>query len=127
MGPANGIPGGERYYRGQMKTLILYLAFFSGQMNTLQGKPVVRLQPHRDFIPIEDGGDIVELNNGSREVYLPKLPPKADLQARPWSIDVRNLGPTSVIVLGNGLFSVRIDAGKTLSIYSNGSAYSLKP
>jgi hypothetical protein len=110
-----------------MKTLIIYLAFFAGQMNTLQQKPVVRLQPHRDFIPIEDGGDIVEIHSGSTEVYLPKLPPKADSQARPWSVDVRNPGPTSVRVLDNGLFSVRIDVGKTVSIYSNGSAYSLKP
>jgi hypothetical protein len=88
---------------------------------------VVHLQPHERNIQVQDGGEIVELDNAPQEVFLPKLPPKLDLRAKPWSVDVRNLGPGPVTVLGNSLFSVRIDVGKTAHIISSGASYFLKP
>jgi hypothetical protein len=110
-----------------MKALLVVLALSAIQMNSLQEKPVVHLQPHHSYIQVEDGGDRVELNNAPAEIFLPKLPPKQDSKAKPWSVDVENLGPGSVTVFGNGLFSVKVDVGRTVHISSNGSAYSLKP
>ncbi|MGO9340345.1 MAG: hypothetical protein ACLPY1_22845 [Terracidiphilus sp.] len=110
-----------------MKTLLVFLAFSFIQANSLQDQPVVHLQHNHSNIQVEYGGDLVELNDAPAEVYLPKLPPKPDLKAKPWPVDVKNLGPGSVTVFGSDLFSVRIEVGKTVHIYSNGSAYSLKP
>ena len=110
-----------------MKALLVVLALSAVQSNTLQDKPVIHLQPHQSYIQVEDGGDIVELNNAPPDIFLPKLPPKQDSKAKPWSVDVENLGPGSVTVFGNGMFQVRVDVGKTVHISSNGSAYSLKP
>jgi hypothetical protein len=81
-----------------MKTLLIYLALFTGQMNTLHDRPVV---------------------------YLPAVPPKFDLQGNPWSVDVKNLGPTVVTIIGKAQFSEPVNPGQTLHIHSNGAIYSL--
>jgi hypothetical protein len=46
-----------------MKTLLLCLALFIGQLNTntLQDKRVVHLPANRDFIGVEYGGDLLQL------------------------------------------------------------------
>jgi hypothetical protein len=110
-----------------MKAFIVFVGLSIIQMNTLQDKPVVHLQPHDRNIQVKDGGEIVELDNAPQGVFLPALPPKLDLKAKPWSVDVRNLGPGPVTVIGNSLFSVRVDVGKTVHIVSSGSSYALKP
>jgi hypothetical protein len=96
-------------------------------MNTLQGKPVVHLHPNRNFIEADFGGKLVELINAPKVIYLPTLPPKQDSQGDPWIVDAKNLGPGTITVLGKTQFSVQINVGQTVHIYSNGSAYSLKP
>jgi hypothetical protein len=106
-----------------MKTLLIYLALFAGQYNTLQDKPVVRLHPHQDFIPVEFGGDLVELKNAPPQVQLP--PPRlVDSHGRPWSIDVRNLGPGTVTIVGKAQFRVEVPVGHSVSIKVTDAGYS---
>ena|ERR1035437_6081315 len=107
-----------------MRASVFYFALLAGQMNTLQQRTVVRLQPHQDVIKTEFGGKLVELINAPAVIQLPKLPPKQDSLGEPWSIEVRNLGPGKVTVVGNRLFSVLINAGQTAQIMSNGLNYS---
>jgi hypothetical protein len=109
-----------------MKVFLIYLALIAGQMNTLQDKPVVHLRPHQDLIPTEFGGDLVELVNAPAVIQLPKSAPITDSQGSPWSIDVKNLGPGTVEVVGKDEFSVHVNVGQMVHIYSNGTTYSLK-
>jgi hypothetical protein len=109
-----------------MKTSLMCLALFVGQMKTLQSKPVVHLQPHRDAITADFGGDLLELINAPGVVNLPPVPPKPDPQGSPWFVDVKNLGPSAVTVVGKAQFNVKITVGQTVHIYSNGTEYSLK-
>jgi hypothetical protein len=104
-------------------TLVTMLAI---QMNTLQEKPVVHLHPHKNFIGVELGGDLVELIGAPNVVLLPTQPPLLDSQGDPWSVDVRNSGPNPVTISGKAQFSVQVSVGQTVHIYSNGSVYSLK-
>jgi hypothetical protein len=92
-------------------------------MNTLQDKPVVHLHPHQDFIPTEFGGDVVEIVNGPTVVHLPNLPPALDSQRRPWCVYVKNLGPTSVTIVGKSQFSVEVNVDRIVQIKSKGSEY----
>ena len=110
-----------------MRGFLVFLALFAGQMgalNTLQDKPVVRLPPHQNFIPIEYGGFHVELKSALPTIQLPPLPPKLDSHGIPWSIEVKNLGPDTVTVVGNALFSVQIPAGQTVRIRTTSNGYS---
>jgi hypothetical protein len=109
-----------------MKTSLICLALFIGQMNTLQDKQVVHLQAHRNNIAIAFGGDLLELLNAPQIVNLPPSPPKLDSQGNPWSVDVKNLGPGAVTVVDKAQFSVHIHVGQTVHILSNGTAYTLK-
>jgi hypothetical protein len=109
-----------------MKMILLYTAFIIGQVNTLQDKPVVHLEPHRDTIQIDFGGKLLQLINAPATIQLPKLPPRLDSHGNPWSIEIKNLGPVRVTVVGNGQFSLRIVVGQTVHIFSNGTSYSLK-
>ena len=109
-----------------MKLSLICLAFLIGQLNnTLQSKPVVHLREHRNVIDAEFGGDLLELINAPTVVNLPFQAPKFDSHGKPWSIDVKNLGPGAVTVVGKSQFSVRINRGQTIPIYSNGAAYTL--
>jgi hypothetical protein len=54
------------------------------------------------------------------------MPPKTDSTGKPWIVDVKNMGPGVVTVQGKGQFSVKINIGQTVHIFSNGAAYSLK-
>jgi hypothetical protein len=109
-----------------MKTLLICLALFIGQMNTLQDKPVVHLQAHHNSIQVEFGGKLLELVNAPTVITLPATLPKLDSQGAPWSIDIKNLGPGSVTVVGKSRFGVQISVGQTVRINSSGSEYSVK-
>jgi len=109
-----------------MKTSLIYLALLLGQVNTLQDKPVVHLQPHRNSVDIGFGGDLLELISAPAVLTLPGVPPKLDSQGSPWSVDVKNLGPGAVTVTGKAQFNVKIAVGQTVHICSNGTVYSLK-
>jgi hypothetical protein len=106
-----------------MKTFLIYLAFFAGQMNSLQDKPTVRLPPHQNFIPVDSGGDLVELKSAPPTVQLPPLPPTLDSHGIPWLVEIRNLGPGTVTVVGKAQFSVQVPGGKTVGIKSTGTGY----
>lgn len=108
-----------------MTSLLIFLALFTGQMNTLQEKPVVRLHLHQDNIPVEFGGDMVVLTNGPSVVYLPSTPPALDKQRKPWAIAVKNLGPGVVTIAGKAQFTAEVRADQTVQIKSNGVIYSI--
>jgi hypothetical protein len=108
-----------------MKSLLIYLALIAGQMNTLQSKPVVRLHPHQDNIPVEFGGDIVVLANGPAVLHLPSMPPVLDSQRKPWAVEVKNLGPGAVTIVGKAQFTAQVNVDRTLEIQSNGVIYSI--
>jgi hypothetical protein len=95
-------------------------------MTTLQNKQVVHLQPHSGAIRTDFGGKLLELLDAPTIVYLPLAPPRLDSQGNPWSVDIRNLGPGVVTVVGTSQFSSRLIVGQTVHIISNGRAYSLK-
>jgi hypothetical protein len=101
------------------------MTLFAGQMNTLQDKPVVHLRAHQDFIPVEFGGDLVVFANGPTVVHLPNIPPKLDSQRMPWSVDLKNLGPGPVTIVGKAQFTVQVNVNRTVQIKSDGTAYSL--
>lgn len=107
-----------------MKTILLSLAIFFGQMNTLQDKPIIHLRPRQNIIQPEFGGHLVELINPPEFVQLPKVPPAVDARGKQWSIDVKNLGPGTATIVGNSQFSIEVKSGRTVSIQSNGSGYS---
>lgn len=109
-----------------MRILSVGLILFAYQMNTLQPKPVVHLQPHRDSIEMDFNGDLVELINAPPIVHLPIMPPKPDAQGIPWSVDVKNLGPLPVSITNDTThFDVRVRVGQTIRIQSFDSEYRL--
>jgi hypothetical protein len=107
-----------------MRTVLFYLALFAGQMNTMQARPVVRLQSHQDSIKTAFGGDLVELINAPKVVTLPKSPPNLDAQGNPWAIEVKNLGPGIVTVADKLHFSLQLNVGQTVQIKSTSVGYS---
>jgi starvation-inducible outer membrane lipoprotein len=109
-----------------MKALLVSVAVLIGQMNTLQEKQVVHLQPHSGAIRADFGGKLVELQNAPTIVYLPMAPPKLDSKGNPWSVDIKNMGPGIVTVIGASQFSFRIIVGRTVHVLSNGISYSLR-
>ena len=110
-----------------MKTLLLTIAILASQMNTFQEKQVVHLRANQDAIEQGFGGKLLELIHAPSVIRLPPVPPKLDGDAKPWSVDVKNLGPEPVTVLGKGTFNANINVGQTIHIHSNGTAYSLMP
>lgn len=110
-----------------MKILLLTMALLAGQMNTFQEKPVVHLRANQVAIDQGFGGKMLELINAPSVIRLPAVPPKLDSDAKPWVVDIKNLGPEAVTVLGKGTFNANINVGQTIHIHSNGTAYSLKP
>jgi hypothetical protein len=93
-----------------------------GQMNTLQDKQVVHLQPHSGAIRLTLVGSCLNSSMRQTIIYLPMAPPKLDSQGNPWSVDIRNLGPGAVTVVGTSQFSSRIIVGQTVHVFSNGRA-----
>jgi len=109
-----------------MKILLIGLCLMIGQMTTLQERPVVHLQPHSGAIRADCGGKQLELVDAPATIYLPMAPPRLDFQGNPWSVDIRNLGPGAVTVVGASQFSLRIIMGQTVQVFSNGRSYSSK-
>jgi hypothetical protein len=109
-----------------MKALLICVAVVIGQMNTLQDKQVVHLQPHSGAIRADFGGKLLELLNAPAIIYLPMAPPKLDSQGNAWSVDIKNLGPGVVTVVGASQFSSRIIVGQTVHVSSNGMTYRSK-
>ena len=109
-----------------MKALLLSLAFFVGQMITMQAKPVVHLKPHKDGVEAAFGGSILELQNAPPILHLPQYPPKPDSQGTQWAVDIKNFGPHAVTIVDNGHFTTTISLNQTVHIYSNGTAYFLQ-
>jgi hypothetical protein len=60
-----------------VKTLFISLAFFTGQLISMQQQSVVHLAPHRDFIEVSFDGKLLELDNGPSVVHLPHTTPQA--------------------------------------------------
>jgi hypothetical protein len=108
-----------------MKILLVWLAVVASQMNTLNDKQVVHLQPRSGAIQADFGGKLLELLHAPTIIYLPMTPPRLDAQGNPWSVDIRNMGPDAVTVVGKGQFTVRIIVDQTVYVHSNGTAYSL--
>jgi hypothetical protein len=109
-----------------MKALLVCMGVIIGQMNTLQDRQVVHLQPHGGAIRTDFGGKLLELLNAPTIIYLPMAPPKLDSQGNAWSVDIRNLGPSVVTVVGTSEFSLRIIVGQTVHVFSNGTTYRSK-
>jgi hypothetical protein len=107
-----------------MRTVLFYLALFAGQLNTMQIRPVVRLQTPQDSIKSAFGGDLIELINAPKVVALPKSPPNRDIQGNPWVIEVKNLGPGIVTVADKVHFSLQLSVGQTVHIKSTLAGYS---
>lgn len=104
--------------------LILLLG---GQLISMQSRPVIHLQPHKNTIEARFGGDLVELLNAPAVIYLPQAPPRVDGHGAPWSVEVKNMGPASVVVIATQVqFQAAIRAGQTVHIDSNGATYLLK-
>jgi hypothetical protein len=109
-----------------MKVLLIGLGLIIGQMTTLQERPVVHLQSHSGAIRADFGGKRLELVDAPAIIYLPMAPPRLDFQGDPWSVDIRNLGPRVVTVVGTSQFSARIILNQTLHVFWNGTSYSTK-
>ena len=109
-----------------MKPLLVCVALILSQTNTVQERQVVHLQPHSGAIRTDFGGKLLELFNAPAVVYLPMAPPKLDAQGNPWSVDIRNLGPGAVTVVGASQFSSRVIVDQTIHVVSNGRSYFLK-
>jgi hypothetical protein len=108
-----------------MISLLVCYAVFALQANTLQQKEVVHLRPHHNVIESQFGGKLLELIDAPAVVHLPQVPQKLDDEGNPWCVDVKNLGPNAVTIVGKGQFSVQVNVGQTRHIYSNGQIYSL--
>jgi hypothetical protein len=106
-----------------MSIILICLALITGQMNTLQDKPVVHLHSHQDSIPAEFGGDLLVLVNGPQVVHLPNSAPRMDSLGRPWSVYIKNLGPGTVTIVGKSQFTVDVGVNRTVEIKSNGEIY----
>jgi hypothetical protein len=108
-----------------MRSLFAIFLLFIGQMRTLQDKPVVHLHPNQDYIPTDFGGDLVELVDTPPIIQLPRYPPKPDAHGHQWAIDVANRGTGPVTLVGNAQFTVHLNVGRTVTIKSIGSGYSV--
>jgi hypothetical protein len=112
-----------------MKILLICMALFAGRVDMLQSKQVVHLEPHHTIIDSSFNGKLLELINAPPILNLPKVPPQQDSQGDPWSLDVKNLGPSVVTVatvVGTPQFSITISVNRTVHIFSNGAVYSQK-
>jgi hypothetical protein len=109
-----------------MKSILLYLTLFtfqSGTLNTLQDRPVVRLPLRQGSIPADYGGDEVDFKDGPPTLRLPDVPPKLDSHGLPWVVVLKNLGPSTVMIVGRAQFSVQLRTGQSVGIKSTDRGY----
>lgn len=109
-----------------MKSMFFALILFAGQAITMQDKPVVHLKPHSDTIDPTFRGSLVELINAPATVYLPGSLPASDANGNPWTVDVKNLGPAAVTIVGKQNFNATVSVNQTIHIRVNGPGYVLK-
>jgi hypothetical protein len=109
-----------------LKIILFGMTLLATQMLTYKDKPVVHLQQLHDTIDIAFDGKLLQLVNAPAVVHLPSVPPPANPDGHPWSIDIKNLGPSAVTVEGRALLRVVVGVGQTLHVDSNGADYSLK-
>jgi len=108
----------------EMKAIMICVILLSGQMRTLEDKPSVRLPQNQSYIPADYGGSLVELKDGPQTVHLPQQSPTLDSHGRPWSIDITNLGSSTVTIVGRALFKVQLMAHQTVHIKYTSAGYS---
>jgi hypothetical protein len=65
------------------------------------------------------------LANGPAVLHLPSIPPVLDSQRKPWAVEVKNLGPGVVTIIGKAQFTAQVNVDRTLEIQSNGVIYSI--
>jgi hypothetical protein len=109
-----------------MKALLISLALLTGQMMSMQERPVVHLKPHSDLIEVGFAGSRLELQNAPEYLHLPKFPPKPDGQGNQWFVDIKNFGPHVVMVDDPEHFKAPVAVGQTVHIFSDGTMYYLK-
>jgi hypothetical protein len=109
-----------------MKAILVSLALLTGQMISMQGKPVVHLEPHSNLIEVAFAGSMLELQNAPEQLLLPKFPPKPNSEGKQWAVDVKNFGPHPVLIVDKDHFSTSVGVSQTIHIYSNGTAYYVK-
>ncbi len=108
-----------------MNALLLGMAMLMFQMVTSEIKTVVHLAPNSASITPDFGGKLLELANSPTIVNLPVIPPAPQLPGHLWSLDIKNLGPRTVRVLGKNNFSMSLVVGQTAHIVSDGTIYAL--
>jgi hypothetical protein len=108
-----------------MKALFLLAVLIGGQAITMQAKPVVHLKPNKNQIEEGFDGSLLELVQSPPVVTLPSKPPMPGQSGDPWSVDVKNLGPSAVTIEGKGIFRLPVAVGQTVHIASDGSKYSV--
>jgi hypothetical protein len=109
-----------------MKALLVCMGVIIGQMNTLQDRQVVHLQPHGGAIRTDFGGKLLELLNAPTIIYLPMAPPKLDSQANAWSVDIRNLRPSVVRVSVRPNSACESSWVRLCTYFRNGTTYRSK-
>ncbi len=111
-----------------MKAVLLAIVVLFAQardLQDLQGKPVVRLEPGHRSVDVTLGGKVLELINAEPKIQMPLPVPETDIDGRPWLVDIKNLGPHPVEVVGTPHFSVLIKMGQTVHILSSDGRYVL--
>lgn len=108
-----------------MRNFLVFAVLGFGQM-AIQGKQVVRLPANHSAIESEWGGKLVELVNAPANVYLPANPPRFDSEGVGWRVEVKNLGPAVVMIMGKNGFHVPDGPGQTIRISADGTRYLLK-
>jgi hypothetical protein len=114
-----------------MKILLACFALTIGhmtlmQLNSLENLQVVHLPPHGDTIGVEYEGKLLELVRAPSLVYLPKAPVKPGPRDAPWSIAIKNLGPSMVTVSGQMQFTLHLRVGQIAHVVWNGTSYTLE-
>jgi hypothetical protein len=106
-----------------MKSLLLILALFSGQLPSRDREPIVVLPPNHPNITFDYGGKYLQLKNASAVVHLPKTAPKPLASGVPWYVDVVNFGPNDVTIQANEHFSVRLQPKDSVRVVAADSVY----
>jgi len=110
-----------------MKSILMCLALYTGQINTMVERPIVHLQPNRAAIEVGFGGATLQLLNAPAIVHLPPVPPERDPAGDPWVIRITNFGPKMVTIVDKGRGRIPVGVGGAVTVYSDGAAYSWRP
>lgn len=109
-----------------MSDFLICLSLLLFQRISLHQKTVRHMPPNDSTIDAKWGGDVLELMNAPPEIFLPQSVPRTDSEGDPWTVDVKNLGPSQVMISGKAEFHVQVVVGQTIHIASDGMRYILK-